>query len=89
MKILYLIILIGLLAWKGYYAWLRGRNAYRKDTQQYQTLHEYLLANGATEAEARQPFMKRALRRACQPLLKQWRLWAVVAAIGIMIWIFF
>jgi len=89
MKILYLIILLALVAWKGYYAWLRGRNAYRKDTKQYQSLREYLLGNGATEAEARRPFMKRALRRAFVPLLNQWRLWAGVVAIGILIWIIF
>ena len=87
MKLLYLIILIALVAWKGYYAWLRGRNSYRKDMEQYQSLREYLLGNGATEAEARRPFLKRALRRAYQPLLRQWRLWAVVAAVGLLVFL--
>ena len=87
MKLLYLIILIALVAWKGYYAWLRGRNSYRKDMEQYQSLREYLLGNGATEAEARRPFLKRALRRAYQPLLRQWRLWAVVVAVGLLVFL--
>ena len=87
MKLLYLIILIALVAWKSYYAWLRGRNSYRKDMEQYQSLREYLLGNGATEAEARRPFLKRALRRAYQPLLRQWRLWAVVVAVGLLVFL--
>ena len=87
MKLLYLIILIALVAWKGYYAWLRGRNSYRKDMEQYQSLREYLLGNGATEGEVRRPFLKRALRRAYQPLLRQWRLWAVVAAVGLLVFL--
>ena len=57
--------------------------------QQYQSLWEYLLANGATLQEARKPFIKRALSRAFVPMMKQWRLWAVVAVIGILIWIIF
>jgi hypothetical protein len=89
MKTLYLIIFIGLVAWKGYHAWLRGRNAYLKDVEQYQSLREYLLGNGATEWEARRPFLPRALRRAYQPLLSQWRLWAGVVAAGILIWLIF
>ncbi|MBE6260401.1 MAG: hypothetical protein E7107_06185 [Prevotella sp.] len=87
MKTLYLIILLGLVAWKGYQAFLRGRNAYRKDVEQYWSLREYLLGNGATEAEARQPFLPRALRRAYQPLMKQWRLWAIVAAVGLLVFL--
>jgi hypothetical protein len=87
MKLLYLIILIALVAWKGYYAWLRGRNSYRKDMEQYQSLREYLLGNGSTEGGARRPFLKRALRRAYQPLLRQWRLWAVVAAVGLLVFL--
>lgn len=89
MKTAYLILLLALVGWKGYYAWLRGRNAYRKDMEQFLSLHEYLLGNGATEKEARRPFVKRALRRAFVPLLNQWRLWAIVAIIGLLIWIIF
>ena len=89
MKTTYLILVLILVAWKSYHAWLRGRNAYRKDVEQYRTLREYLLGNGATEAEARSPFVKRALRRALLPLMKQWRLWAGVVVVGILIWIIF
>ena len=89
MKTVYLILVLALLSWKGYHAWLRGRNAYLKDLEQYQSLREYLLGNGASEKEACRPFLKRALRRACQPLLKQWRLWAIVAAIGILVFLLF
>ena len=88
MKIVYLIILLALVAWKGYYAWLRGRNSFKRDMEQYQSLYEYLLGNGATAAQARRPFLKRALRRAYQPLLKQWRLWAIVAAVGLLVFLF-
>ena len=89
MKIAYLILLLALVGWKGYYAWLRGRRQWMQDMQQYQSLWEYLLGNGATVSEAHKPFLKRALRRAFMPMLKQWRLWAVVAVIGILIWIIF
>ena len=64
MKTVYLIILLALVGWKGYHAWLRGRKSWTQDMQQYQSLWEYLLANGATLQEARKPFIKRALLRA-------------------------
>ena len=89
MKAVYLILVLALLSWKGYYAWLRGRNAYQKDMVQYQSLREYLLGNGATDAEARKPFLKRALSRALMPMLKQWRLWAIVVVIGILVFLLF
>ena len=89
MKIAYLILLLALVGWKGYYAWLRGRRQWTQDMLQYHSLWEYLLGNSATVSEARKPFLKRALRRAFMPMLKQWRLWAVVAVIGILIWIIF
>ena len=89
MKIVYLILLLALVGWKGHNAWLRGRRQWTKDMQQYQSLWEYLVGNGATLKEVRKPFLKRALRRAFMPMLKQWRLWAIVAVIGILIWIIF
>ena len=89
MKTVYLIILLALLGWKGYYAWLRGRRQWMQDMQQYQSLWEYLLGNGASVSEVRKLFVKRALQRAFMPMLKQWRLWTVVAAVGILIWIIF
>ena len=89
MKALYLILLLALVAWKGYHAWLRGYRQYLKDCEKYQSLREYLLGNGATEAEVRRPFMKRAFQKACRPLLRQWRLWALVVLAGLLIWIIF
>jgi ABC-type iron transport system FetAB permease component len=89
MKTAYLILLLALVGWKGYYAWLRGRRQWSQDMQQYQSLWEYLLGNGATLREARKPFIRRALSRAFAPMMKQWRLWAIVAVIGILIWIIF
>ena len=89
MKTAYFILLLALVGWKGYYAWLRGRRQWTQDMQQYQSLLEYLLGNGATLKEARKPFINRALRRAFKPMLKQWRLWAIVAVMGILIWLIF
>ena len=87
MMVAYLVLVLLLVAWKGYYVWLRWHNSYRKDMEQYRSLWEYLLGNGATLSEARRPFLKRALRRALMPVVRQWRLWAIVAAIGILVFI--
>lgn len=89
MKTLYLIILLGLVAWKGWLAFERGRRQWMSDMAQYRGLREYLLGNGATMADARRPFVKRALLRAMKPMAKQWRLWAVVVVVGVLIWIIF
>ncbi len=89
MKTLYLIILLGLVAWKGWLAVDRGRRQWAQDMEQYRGLREYLLGNGATEREARRPFVKRALLCAVKPMAKQWRLWAIVAVVGVLIWIIF
>ena len=83
----YLILLLALVGWKGWHAWQRGRRQWTQDMIQYQSLWEYLLGNGATLSEARRPFLKRALRRALMPVVRQWRLWAIVAAIGILVFI--
>jgi hypothetical protein len=89
MKTLYLIILLGLVAWKGWLAFGRGRRQWMSDMVQYRGLQEYLLGNGATVADARRLFVKRALLRAVKPMAKQWRLWAIVAVVGVLIWIIF
>lgn len=89
MKTLYLIILLGLVAWKGWLAFERGRRQWMSDMAQYRGLREYLLGNGATMADARRPFVKRALLRAMKPMAKQWRLWAIVVVVGVLIWIIF
>ena len=89
MKTLSLIILLGLVAWKGWLAFARGRRQWMSDMAQYRGLREYLLGNGATMADARRPFVKRALLRAMKPMAKQWRLWAIVVVVGVLIWIIF
>ena len=89
MKTLYLIILLGLVAWKGWLAFARGRRQWMSDMAQYRGLREYLLGNGATMADARRPFVKRALLRAMKPMAKQWRLWAIVVVIGILVFLLF
>ena len=45
----YLIILLAVVLWKGYYAWGRAVKTWHQDRQQHDSLREYLLANGATE----------------------------------------
>ena len=89
MKTVYLILLLALVGWKGYHAWLRGRRQWTLDMLQYQLLWEYLLGNGASTKEVRQLFLQRALRRAFKPMAKQWRLWAIVAALGILVFLLF
>jgi hypothetical protein len=84
MKIIFLILLLTLLSWKGYHAWGRGRRTYLRERQQYQSLWEYLVGNGATEKEARPVFLNRALQRALLPLLRQWRFWLVVGLLAVL-----
>ncbi|MBQ8064970.1 MAG: hypothetical protein IJ200_04860 [Prevotella sp.] len=88
MKIAYLILLLAVLAWKGFYVWQRGRNTYRRDRREHDTLREYLLGNGATRWQSLWPFYRHALLRAFRPLLSQWRLWTVMAVLGLLIYIF-
>jgi hypothetical protein len=87
MKIAYLILLLALVGWKGWHAWLRGRRQWTQDMQLYQSLWEYLLGNGLAVSDVRNFFLKRALVRAFKPMLKQWRLWAIVAAIGLLVFL--
>jgi hypothetical protein len=81
MKIVFIILLLAFLGWKGYHAWRRGRNSYLNDCERYQSLREYLLGNGATEYEARRPFLLRAIDRALRPMLKQWQFWTITAVL--------
>jgi hypothetical protein len=87
MRITYLILLLALLAWKGWHAWRRGRNTFRRDRETYASLWEYQLGNGVSQREVQRPFLLRALKRGLLPMVKQWRLWAVVAAVGLLIWV--
>ena len=45
MMTFYIIVLVAVLAWKGYYASLRAMHTYRQDRQQHDSLREYLLYN--------------------------------------------
>lgn len=87
MRIVYLILLLALLSWKGYHAWLRGHATWRYDREHCLSLEEYLLANGAKRHEALLPFISHAMQRALIPLCRQWRLWLVVTVVGILVWI--
>ena len=86
MKIVFLIIMLALLSRKGYNAWLRGHRTYVRERQEYQSLWEYLIGNGATEAEANRLFRNRALQRALLPMLRQWRFWLVMAVLALLTW---
>ena len=82
MTIFLTLLIVALVAWKGWYAWKRGLHTYRRDRQQHDSLREYLLGNGATERQALIPFYRHALQRAVQPLLVQWQ---VLLVLGILI----
>ena len=85
MTIFLTILILALLSWKGYYAWKRGINTWRRDRREHDSLREYLLGNGATEREALRPFMVHALQRAFLPLLKQWQVLAVLAILIVLL----
>jgi hypothetical protein len=84
---LYLLFLLGIVLWKGFWAWKRGMRTYLKDRQDHDSLREYLLGNGATEWEARRPFINHALVRALNPLLSQWRLFLILGVLGVLIFL--
>lgn len=85
MKTAYIILVLAVLLWKGYYAWQRGVRAYRKVRLEHDSLREYLLGNGATPWQSVRPFYRYALVRAIAPLRKQWLLWAVLALLGVLV----
>lgn len=88
MMTVYLVVLLAVVLWKGCYAWQRGMNTYRKDFHDHVSLYEYLLGNGATQWQARRPFLPHALRRALLPLKSQWRLWLVLLLLGVIVSLF-
>lgn len=81
----FLILVLAVVVWKGYYAFLRARNSYRLDRQQHDSLREYLLANGATPFQSLWPFYRHALQRAFVPMAAQWRLWGALLLIGVLV----
>ena len=85
---LYLILLLAIVVWKGFWAWKRGMSVYRKDRHDHDSLREYLLGNGATAWEARRPFIRHAMVRALKPLLPQWRLFLFLLVLGVLIFLF-
>ena len=84
MKICYILVVLAVLLWKAYYAWLRAVNTYVRDRRDHDSLREYLLGNGATPNQALRPFLLHALQRAYRPLLSQWRLLAILVAVAIL-----
>ena len=81
----FLILVLAVVVWKGYYAFLRAMNSYRLDCQQHDSLREYLLANGATPFQSLWPFYRHALQRAFVPMAAQWRLWGALLLIGVLV----
>jgi len=80
----YLILLLAVIVWKGYYAVQRAVRTYRKDCAEHDSLREYLLANGATRWQSLRPFCRHALVRAVVPLKSQWRLALVMLVLGLL-----
>lgn len=78
----YLIIVLAVVVWKGYYACMRAMKSYQLDRQQHDSLREYLLANGATPFQSLWPFYRHALQRAFVPMVAQWRLWGGLLLLG-------
>ncbi len=85
----YLLLLLGVILWKGYFALNRGLRAYRHDITEYASLYEYLLANGASHKQASRPFLLHAMERAFRPLLTQWRLFLILFVLGVLVFLFF
>lgn len=85
MMTFYLIVLLAVLSWKGYYAWRRGVRTYRQDRRDHDSLREWLLGNGATQRQSLWPFYRHALQRAFRPLLSQWRLLLVLLLLGVVV----
>lgn len=86
MSTFYVIVLLVVLAWKGYFALKRGIKTWRQDRRQHDSLREYLLGNGATEWQSIWPFYRHALQRALLPLLSMWRLWLILLVLGLLVW---
>ena len=81
----YILLVVAVVVWKGYYAFRRGLRAYRRDRHDHQSLYEYLLGNGATQMEALRPFLTHAFIRAVKPLRTQWRLLVILVVLGLLV----
>jgi hypothetical protein len=81
----YVILVLAVVLWKGYFAWKRGMKTYRRDLQEHDSLREYLLGNGASKRESVRPFVNHAVARALKPLCSQWRLLLILAVMGLLV----
>lgn len=81
----YVILVLAVVLWKGYFAWKRGMRTYRRDLQEHDSLREYLLGNGASKRESVRPFVNHAVARALKPLCSQWRLLVILAVMGLLV----
>ncbi len=88
MIIAYVILVLAVVLWKGYFAWKRGMRTYRRDLQEHDSLREYLLGNGASKRESVRPFVNHAVARALKPLCTQWRLLLILVAMGLLVALF-
>ena len=88
MIIAYVILVLAVVLWKGYFAWKRGMRTYRRDLQEHDSLREYLLGNGASKRESVRPFVNHAVARALKPLCTQWRLLLIIVAMGLLVALF-
>ena len=85
MMTFYIIIVVAILVWQGYYVWLRGWKTYHQDRQLHDSLMEYLLGNGATKWQSLWPFWRHSLQRAFRPMLKKWQLWLIIVLLGVIV----
>lgn len=81
----YVILVLAVVLWKGYFAWKRGIRTYRRDLQEHDSLREYLLGNGASKRESVRPFVNHAVARALKPLCSQWRLLLILVVMGLLV----
>ena len=88
MIIAYVILVLAVVLWKGYFAWKRGMRTYRRDLQEHDSLREYLLGNGASKRESLRPFVNHAAARALKPLCTQWRLLLILVVMGLLVALF-
>jgi len=81
----YVILVLAVVLWKGYFAWKRGMRTYRRDLHEHDSLREYLLGNGASKRESVRPFVNHAVARALKPLCSQWRLLLILVVMGLLV----
>lgn len=83
----YIILLLAIALWKLYFVWRRGIRAYTRSMNDYSAFYEYQLGNGVPHDKARRPFVLYAFKKAFRPLLLQWRLFLLLAVLGIIVYL--